>query len=95
VAWLVEMQFNEISSNPEMVELVSKTVPLKEIRDLYRQIRKSMLLTLTENINVTKLWMDHLVNKQDSPFTFKECLMRNLKPYSKTFDISEIIKTVM
>lgn len=46
VSWLVQMNFNNISMQPSLLDLIPNNVPIKEIRELFRHIRKSLLATL-------------------------------------------------
>ena len=62
-----------------MAELIRPLLEKEDIWELFSEVRKELLLTYFDGVNIQDLWLGQLKDKEESVFTYRELALQQLK----------------
>jgi len=62
-----------------LAELIRPLLEKEDIWELFSEVRKELLLTYFDGVNIQDLWLGQLKDKEESVFTYRELALQQLK----------------
>jgi len=62
-----------------LAELIRPLLEKEDIWELFSEVRKELLLTYFDGVNIQDLWLGQLKDREESVFTYRELALQQLK----------------